>query len=242
MLKKMWVIILMMVLPPLALAAENLFEQNYKAQNNGNLQSLHAVPDTKLYVSNHYDKDNISMLESGYDMMGSTGFETGDISADLALQHAQSIRADTVLVYSKYLSKKTSLSKIEAIKEAAKTTGEIDAAVLEEDDAQYKYYASYWAKLPMPLLGLHIIKLKQQKQNGETIAEDGLKILAVIKESPAAKANLLRGDVLLKMGEMALQKPETLSIAANQYQGQTVAIIYTRDGEQASTMATLNNR
>lgn len=242
MIRKILLVVLMVVLVPPAFAVENLFEKNYKAQSSSNLQSLQIEPDTKMYVSNHYDKDNISMLENGYDMMGSTGFEAGDIPADLALHHARSIRADTVLVYTKYVSKKSGISKIAAIKEAAKTTGEIEAAVLEDEEEQYKYYASYWAKLPMPLFGLHIIKLKYRNDDGELVAEGGLKVLAVIKGSPAEKANLLRGDILLKVGDVDLQKPEALSIAAKKYQGQTVNVTYTRDGQASITKATINKR
>jgi len=240
MIKKILVLSLLVFAMQTAQAAENPYEKNYKAQNDGNLKSLQANPDTKMFVSNHKDDDNISMLENGYDMMGSSGFEAGDISADLALQHARSIKADTVLVYSKYASKKSSLSKIEAIKEAARTTGEVDESVLKQDEEQYKYYASYWAKLPMPLLGVHVIKLKPAGE--DTKPEDGLKVLAVIKGSPAAKANLLRGDVLRKIGDIELQKPEELSAAARQYQGKTVEIAYERSGEPATTTATLNSR
>ena len=93
------------------------------------------------------------------------------------LEHAKSIKADVVLVYSKYASKKSSLSTLQTIKEAAKTTGEIDEDVLKGDEEQYKYYASYWAKLPMPLLGLHVIKLKhREKDSNEVIEDDGLKV------------------------------------------------------------------
>jgi hypothetical protein len=242
MIKKILLVTFMAMIVQPVFAVENLFEKNYKAQNSGNLQSLQNKPDTKMYVSNHSDKDNISMLENGYDMMGSTGFEAGDVSADLALQHAKSIRADTVLVYTKYTSNTSSLSKIAAIKAAAKTTDEIDAAVLEGEEEQYKYYASYWVKLPMPLFGLHIIKLKQRNDDGGFVAEDGLKVLAVIKGSPAEKANLLRGDVLLTMGDVDLQKPETLSVAAKKYQGQTVEVAFSRDGQRSTTKATLNKR
>jgi hypothetical protein len=97
-------------------ATENLYEQHYKAQNGGNLKSMEARPDTKMYVSNHDDEDNISMLETGYDMIGSSGFEAGGIAPDLALEHAKLIKADVVLVYSKYASKKSPLSKLALIK------------------------------------------------------------------------------------------------------------------------------
>lgn len=242
MMKKMLAMIILGVSLQTAQAAENLYEKNYKEQNGRSLKSLIADPDTKMYVSNHSDEDNIDMLENGYDMMGSTGFEAGSITPDMALQHGTTIKADVVLVYSKYASKQSPLSKIEAIKEAAKTTGEIDPAVLEEDE-QYKYYASYWAKLPMPLLGLHVIKLKQKNNNGSATDLDGLKILAVIKGSPAFKAGLKRGDMLLSMGGVTLQQPEALSQVARKYKGKKVDIVYERNGQsmQAQTMLNAGN-
>lgn len=240
MMKKMLVIFALAMWLQGAQAAENLYEKNYKEQNARGLKSLLADPDTKMYVSNHSDKDNIDMLENGYDMMGSTGFEAGSITPEMALQHGKSIKADVVLVYSKYASKKSALSKIEAIKEAAKTTGEIDPAVMADDEQQYKYYASYWAKLPMPIVGLHVIKLKQTSDDGTATDVDGLKILAVIKDSPAFKAGLKRGDVLLSMGGVHLQKPEELSQVARKNQGRKVDIDYERDGQPAKTQTTLN--
>jgi membrane-associated protease RseP (regulator of RpoE activity) len=244
MIKKMLVVALVALSIQVAYAAENLYEKNYRAQHIGDLKSLNPNPDTKMYVSNHYDEDNISMLEDGYDMMGSSGFEAGSIAPDLALEHAKSIKADVVLVYSKYASKKSELSKLQTIKEAAKTTGEIDPEVLEAgDEEQYKYYASYWAKMPMPILGLHVIKLMQKSKDSDTVTpQEGLKILAVIKDSPAFKAGLKRGDVLLRMGDVSLQKPEELSLAARKYQGKKVEIAYERDDEPSVTNATLNSR
>jgi S1-C subfamily serine protease len=85
-----------------------------------------------------------------------------------------------------------------------------------------------------------VIKLKPAGEDSKP--EDGLKVLAVIRDSPAAKANLLRGDVLRKIGDIELQKPEELSAAAKQYQGKTVEIAYERGGESAITKATLNSR
>jgi PDZ domain len=242
MIKKILAVVLMAICVQTAQAAVNLYEQHYKAQNNRDLKSMQAQPDTKMYVSNHDDEDNISMLESGYDMMGSSGFEAGSIAPDMALDHARAIKADVVLVYSKYASKKSGISKLQTYKEAAKTTGEVDPEVLEEDGEQYKYYASYWAKLPMPLLGLHVIKLRYKSENSdEFIAEDGLKVLAVIKDSPAFKAGLKRGDVLVRMNDVRLQTPAQLSQAVMKYKGTQVEIAYERNEKGVTTQATLNS-
>ena len=229
------------------LAAENLYEKNYKAQNTGNLASLQANPDTKMYVSNHKEDDNISMLENGYDMMGTTGFDAGEVSPDLALQHAKAIKADTVLVYSKYGSAMTAASKVGTYKEAAKKNGGvIDEKDLVEEDVQYKYYASYWAKLPTPMLGVHIVKLVRpsddEDENAKKDEIKGLRVLAVIKGSPAEAAGIKRGDSLLKINEIELNKPEELSGVVRKLQGQKVAIAYEREGQPATANATINKR
>jgi membrane-associated protease RseP (regulator of RpoE activity) len=240
MMKKMLCVALVMFSIQTAQASENLYESNYKQQNNTNLKSKQANPDTKMYVSNHFDEDNISMLESGYDMMGSSGFESGSIAPDLALEHAKTINADVVLVYSKYASKKSSLSTLQTIKEAAKSTGEIDEDVLKGDAEQYNYYASYWAKLPMPLLGLHVIKLKHKEKDSNLVIEDeGLKVLAVIKDSSAFKAGLKRGDILLKIDGVKMSTPAQLSQAVGQKKGKEVKVSYERDGNLKETSAKL---
>ncbi|MDG1821736.1 MAG: PDZ domain-containing protein, partial [Methylophilaceae bacterium] len=201
--------------------------------------SLQAHPDTKMYVSNHFDDDNITMLEDGYDMMGSSGFESGSIAPRLALEHAMSIKADVVLVYSKYAAKQSPFSKLDMIKEAAKTTGEVDAESMEVEEV-YKYYASFWAKLPMPLLGLHVIKLKHKDKNsGAFVEDDGLKVLAVIKGSTAFKAGLKRGDVLLSIAGTSVQTPAKLSQAVVKNKGKEVEITYTRDDVSATAQAML---
>jgi hypothetical protein len=229
-------------------AGENPYAKNYKEQNTYNLKSLNPNPDTKILVSNHKDDDNISMLEDGFDMIGSSGFSATEASPDLALQHAKSIKADTVLIYKKYGSAMTASSKVQLVKEAAKSGKELDPNDLVEEPTLYNFYASYWAKLPMPLLGVHIIKLKQN--TNESVDESapqiqalpGLKIIAVIKESPAAKAGIVRGDTVLKIGDMALAEADDLFAAVKKYAGQTVDVELERKGVPTKVSVAISSR
>ncbi|HEY9269205.1 MAG TPA: PDZ domain-containing protein [Methylotenera sp.] len=225
-------------------AEENPYAKNYKEQNTYKLKSLNANPDTKLFVSNHKDDDNISMLEDGYDMIGSSGFSATEASPDLALQHAKSIMADTVLIYKKYESAKTASSQLQLVKEAAKKGEDIDPNDLVEEPTVHYFYASYWAKLPMPLLGVHIIKLKKNSDEStdEVQALPGLKIIAVIKESPAAKAGIARGDTVLKIGDMALAEADDLFAAVKKYAGQTVDVELERKGVPTKVSVAINSR
>jgi len=229
-------------------AEENPYEKNYKEQNTYNLKSLNPNPDTKIFVSNHKDDDNITMLEDGFDMIGTSGFSATEASPDLAMQHAKSIKADTVLIYKKYGSAKTASSQLQLVKEAAKKGKEIDPNDLVEEPTQYNFYASYWAKLPMPLFGVHIIKLKKNSnestdEGAATVnALPGLKIIAVIKESPAAKAGIVRGDTVLKIGDMALAEADDLFAAVKKYAGQTVAVELERKGVPTKVSVAINSR
>ncbi|PKO47825.1 MAG: PDZ domain-containing protein [Betaproteobacteria bacterium HGW-Betaproteobacteria-22] len=224
-------------------AESNPFEAHYHAQNTSHLKSLDANPDTKIYLSNHKDDDNISMLESGHDLIGTSGFSAAEASPDLALAHAKAIKADVVLFYRKYQSAKTASSKIQLIKEAAKKGQEIDPNDLEEEPTQYRYFASYWAKLPPPTLGVHVIKLKTRNAQGaEEVVESlpGLKVVAVIKDSPAANAQVARGDSLLKIADTVLNEPEDLFKAVRQYAGTAVPLKYERAGETHQSTVMLN--
>lgn len=225
-------------------AEANPFANHYKEQNTNHLKSLEKDPDTKIYVSNHKDDDNISMLENGYDMIGSSGFTATEASSDLALQHGKAIKADTVLLYRKYESAKTASSKLQLMRDAAKKGEEIDPNDLEEEPTQHHYYASYWAKLPMPLLGVHIIKLKQMADEAsqEVSEEPGLKIIAVIKDSPAEKASIVKGDTLLKIGDAALDKADDLFAAVKRYAGQAVPVVLQRNGAEVNVTVVLHSR
>ena len=133
---------------------------------------------------------------------------------------------------------------MQMIKEAAKAGRELTEKDLEQEPTNYKYYASYWAKLPAPLLGVHVIKLaKKESQEAEKATEvEGLKVIAVIKDSPAAKAGLVRGDTLLKLAGNSLSKPEELSNMVRQHQGKEVALEFERNGEKSTTKALVNSR
>ena len=120
--------------------------------------------------------------------------------------------------------------------EAAKNGGEVNEKDMIEDSTEYKYYASYWAKLPMPLLGVHVIKLVKAASDEEAKSEEkGLKIIAVIKDSPAAKANIVKGDILLRMGDVELAKADDLFAAVKRYAGQTVQVELQHAGSDVNT-------
>lgn len=225
-----------------ARAEDNPFATNYYPQNNAGLVSMQAQVEPQMFRGTKQVDDNTSMLENGFDLMGSSSFDTGETSPDLALTHAKTIKADQVLLYAKQMTSESNASKMQKMREMAKENGgKVSEKVLANSGKRFKYTATYWAKLPPPLLGVHIVKLNAVN-NGEATPEKGLKLIAVIKDSPAAKAELMRGDVLMTIGEMKLDKPDDLFEAVAQYQGQTVAVTYEREQVPMTANVALNSR
>jgi hypothetical protein len=223
-------------------ANSNLFEEKYVEQNDHQLKSLTVSPDTILEIGENQEADTTRMLESGYDMMGTSEFVSTKIPAELAKDFGKKIKADSVLVFDKPTSLTTNMVNLDGTKNGDKIIKEANEANAKNEKTVH--YASYWAKLPMPLLGVHVIKLVKASANPseEGVAEPGLKIIAVIKDSPAAKANIATGDTLLKIGDAALEQADDLFAAVKRYQGQTVEVLFRHGNEDIKATVALNSR
>ena len=222
-------------------ANSNLFEEKYVEQNDHQIKSLNASPDTTLEIGENQEADTTRMLENGYDMMGTSEFVSTKVPAELARVYGKKIKADTVLVFDKPTSLTTNMVNMDGTETGDKMIKEVN----EENAKNEKtiHYASYWAKLPMPLLGVHVIKLVKASPNPseEGVVQPGLKIIAVIKDSPAAKAKIATGDTLLKIGDVALEKADDLFGAVKRYQGQTVDVVFHHGDEDVKTTVALNS-
>lgn len=187
----------------------------------------------RIYKGEKKEDDYHRMLERGYDMMGYSSFEAGDVAPELALQYAREIKADLVLVYSTQSGGVAPSMKAERIRQQALTQDGVVADAPPEAQIRYHYFASYWARLAPPKIGVHV--------NGPSPSDDriGLPVVAVLKQSPAAVAGLESGDVLTRIGDIELDKPEKLTAAAIKYAGKTVPLSFRRDGETKSTQLTL---
>lgn len=226
-------------------AEDNPYTANYQKQNQGNLHSLQTEASPQLFSGKNRDADNISMLENGYDLMGFSNFEAEEVSPDLAVAHGKAIQSDAILVYVKKAGNASPSAKMEVIKEAVKK-----GKVLTEKDVaavpgKYRYYASYWAKLPPPVLGIHVIKLvprdvleADEKSEALTDAE-GVRLIAVIHDSAAEKAGLQRGDQLLSINREKVDDAAGLSNLVRRFRGNPVSLEIKRSGQAMQLNAQL---
>lgn len=230
-----------------AVAEENLFEKNFQRQSPKDFQSFDKNLQTKIMRGWDQDTDKIKMLEEGYDLMGFSGFSGPNLSPKFAKSHGEKIKADLVLIYDRQINDNSRASAIQKARDkvlAAKKNekkGEITEIVISEEDlldsnALFAFYASYWVKLPKPTFGTHFIKLSNKQDEGDV---PGALVIAVIKNSPAATAGILRNDSIIKIDQVDVNSPDDLVAVIRKSKGKSVNVEYIRGGKKNSVQVNL---
>lgn len=213
---------------------ENPFAKSFVKRDLPGAALQHDPQGPKVYRGEDQVDDYQRMLENGYDMVGYSEFVAGaDVPPALLEQHASSVNADVALVYTRLAGEVPASVQVQQLREQVREGKTPNVAAANAKDS-YKYFASYWAKLAPPLLGVHVTG------PAEDSATDGLKVIAVINESPADKAGIQNGDVLKRVGEVELKSPSALSMAAQRYAGQTVDVDLQREALPGKVSVTLN--
>jgi len=213
-------------------ASENPYTKSFvnKGKPTVALQPDPAGP--KLYRGENQVADFKRMLEDGFDMVGYSNFQDLDVPPEKAIEQAKNIKADLVLVYAQQKGSTPASVQIDQARKKAQD-GTPSAT---QNQKLYEYFASYWVKLAPPLIGVHV------ETNTQDDNRFGLRVIAVLKDSPAAKAGIQDDDVLTRIGDVALDKPAALTQAAKRYAGKTVDVLYKRGGNDGKTTMTLNSR
>ena len=219
--------------------SDNYFTRGYVSKNSPTVALQPAADGPKLYRGNTKAEDYQRMLRSGYELLGYSSFEAADVPPEQALEQARKVKADLVLVYTQQTGSVPMSVQIDQMREQAKKSGDQNGhtTIEMQEPAQqdrYAYFASYWVKLAPPVIGVHVIG---PHDDDET---KGLTVVALIKESPAERAGIAEGDLLTRIGDIALDKPEALSSAAQRYAGKTVQVSLQRNGSDSTASMTLN--
>lgn len=218
----------------------NPYTKNYVSRMPAPARVPSAAP--QVFRGQDRVEDYQALLEDGYDLLGYASFEGAEVPPEQLTAHAASIHADLALVYTTRsgetpASVRLDQARAKAEKEKAQGAPAQPEALAQKPNKFYNYFASFWTKLPPPLLGVHV----KQAEKAELPA-DGLEVIAVIKGSPAAAAGVQKGDTLLRLGEVELKKPELLTQAAQRYAGQQAELLFSRIGAEQRQPVTLNKR
>lgn len=213
---------------------ENYFETTYIESKASNAKRVQATQDPQLFSGIDKKQDYQRMHERGYELVGYSSFSAGNIPPELALSQAKKVGAEMVLMYSEQTGNRPASSQIQALKEAKARGETLDPNASRDKALGYEYFATYWAKIARPTLGVHV------KVPAEAEKPDGLTILIVLDNSPALTAGLQKDDVLTKIGEQEVNRIDELNQAIKRYAGQEVTIEYRRARMLMTTTAKLN--
>jgi len=70
----------------------------------------------------------------------------------------------------------------------------------------------------------------------------GVVVIAVVKGSPAFAADILRGDILKRIGDQEILGFQTFSEATELYAGKKVTVIFLRDSKEFTREILFNER
>lgn len=197
-----------------------------------------AVDQVKMFRGEDKERDYLRLLEDGYELLGSSSFKSGTVPPEQAQMQARKVKADVVMVYTNHFGKTPNAIRMEAARHRLRTNTESASSEAQPINIQnsYAYYATYWVKLPPPLLGLHV---NDRSRDDKT---PGAPVVAVIKNSPAANAGLRRGDAVLRIGATETNNGDALVNAVREQAGKTVELAWLRDGAVMHTSITLGTR
>jgi hypothetical protein len=234
-------VLLSLLISHLAFAEETKFDnpytQHYKERVVIFKSATAEAP--RVFRGTNRETDYNRLLEDGYDQLGTSAFQTFNVEPEKLTEHAQKVHADLALVYTNTLGKQSMDAKIAAAKAKAKSKEQPEKApgegrLLEFEQPRYDYYATFWTKLPPPLLGLHVSDRKEDDKR------PGVPVVAVVKDSPAATAGLRKGDVVLKVSEVETNNGDAFVQTIRSNAGKPVEIVLLREDVLVAKTVTLN--
>jgi hypothetical protein len=103
------------------------------------------------------------------------------------------------------------------------------------------FFASYWAQLDTNKIHLGVFPAPlSDEQRRELERNTGVVIAIVVRNTPAFRANILEGDMVLKLNGTDVIDPKSFLADLNQMAGQSVTLDVIRGGQPRSIKVTLN--
>lgn len=209
----------------------------------------------KLVTSNDLKADSLRMRENGYLLVGRVTFRSSPVDEAQSLDQAKKIGAEVVLVNHKYVNSATESVPIEqwipgqqidhnettvvdngsatptVIQKQSSTTvqGEFRTAYVEQNMDYYDYSATFWAKAKPSLFGV-LVRALDDKTKAAIGSNKGVLVRAVVKDSPAFEADILRDDVILSLGNDMVRDPDQFFDLMKNHEGEEVPVGIYRAG------------
>jgi hypothetical protein len=211
--------------------ASNGFRETYQSSlerwPSGEVSRL--VPrrgDVAILTSSNVERDEIRMMENGYLLLGRSRFQSPEIDPGAARSVATDLGASLVLVKTEYARTVEDAQPVERwvnvhgdpsrSSTGAPSTramlGEFRTTYVRTPVSYYESAATFWAKSKPPIFGVLVEGTGQRTTSSDSYGAPttgrGVVVRAVIVESPAAKAGIVRDDVIVSFGGTTITDPD----------------------------------
>lgn len=219
----------------------------------------------QLFTGDDPDTDFVKMYENGFNLIGFSSFNgVENINQNLAIKKAENLHASIVLIYKKYSDTVSGTSVLTLPDTQTSTTtlfgnaysrggmttyyGNIystsygtKTTLIPYSVNKYDYFASYWIKRKPPPFGVLARELTKEMKK-EIGSNKGAFVVAVVKDSPAYKSDILQGDIIRKIDNTDIDHPKTLSETTMKYAGKKVSVTFFRDGKELTREVLFNDK
>jgi len=245
------------------------FSQFYYDRTGGiDLTKLPSVElptgELKIYRGSDPEQDALKMLENNYNLVGYSLFNARKVGESGAVAQAKKVHASVVILYSRYTGSvsgsipltvpdtQTSSTSVYGSAYGSwgyasytgtgyTTTHGTKTTYIPYNVHRYDYMAVYWIKMKPPIFGTHVKDLTPEIRQ-RIGSNKGMLVYAVIKGSPAFEADILRGDILQKIGEVLIFDQESFQRALSKYEGQETKVVILRGNKQITKTIKLRIR
>jgi len=213
-----------------------------------------STGEPKVIRGNIAEQDSLKMLEDGYKGVGYSSFNAGNVDEKGAITQAKKVYASVVILYSKYTGSvsgvlpltlpdtKTSTTSMSGTAygsggnvsysgTANTTTYGTSTTYIPYTEHRSDYVATYWVKLKPPMFGTHLKDLMPEMKQ-QIGSNKGMLIHAVVKGSPAFEADILKGDILRRIGDVSVFDQESFQRALSENEGKETDVTFLRANKE----------
>jgi hypothetical protein len=209
--------------------------------------------DLKIYSTDNFDRDAMSLMQKGYSPIGQASFNAGaNQGSEWQLrEQARKVGAHVVLISSRYTNTvsgavplilpKTTTSHstgtataygaggiVSAYGSSTTTTQGTQTMVIPYSVARYDFGALFFAKTK-PRVGIYPAPVDDESRK-RLQTNAGIKVLVVAEGTSAFRADVLPGDIVLAIAGESVESSEHYGKLLDKYEGQTVSFKIDRDG------------
>lgn len=246
--------------------ASNPYSQFYTdltyGRYHGEADGVFAPENQSPTIRNGGDinSDMTEMAENGYSAIGYSSFNAKAYEDWYALDQGRKIHADVVLIYRNYTntvsgaipwSSPTTQTSTTSFSGsyggtnfnglANTTTNGTQTTYIPYHVDRYDQFAAYYVKAPPPVLGLNVRDLSPEVR-AKIQSNRGAEVWAVIKETPAFRADILKGDVVKKISDQEVEDVKSFMAAIQQYAGKKIKITLQRGDKLLTKTIQLRER